>query len=107
MRCMSIRFAAPVAPQYRHILIRAVRRSRLLAANDNLRDGPAQGEGVFRAALRHFSAHGLAAATEALKAAEQARADGDETGFAWWNEICRTLDRRLAARLEQQAETGS
>ena len=104
---MSIRFSAPVTPAARHRLVRARRRAHLRAANDNQPDCANDGDQLLHAALRHFAAHGLAAAQEARKIALAAEAEGDSAAFNWWRDICQTLDRRLAAGLERQAETGS
>ncbi len=56
---------------------------------------------LLHAALRHFAAHGLHAAREARKQAENAFFAGDREGYDWWLGVCRTLDRRLAAKLER------
>ncbi|MBW8784757.1 MAG: hypothetical protein JF593_08960 [Novosphingobium sp.] len=65
------------------------------AANDN---GAALGrDALLRAALRHFAEHGLGAADHARAAAEAAFFSGDRESYQRWLEICRTLDRRMAA----------
>jgi|TARA_R100000049_G_C1952762_1_gene102071 hypothetical protein len=70
------------------------------AANDNLRPGrPSQSEEEIRAALGHFAEHHLNAAHDAHARAEAALAVGDRENFAFWANICRALDRRLAATL--------
>lgn len=77
---------------------RAVER----VANDN-GDNPAQAQSndqVLRAALRHFAEHGLGAAREARRQAEQAFFAGDRQAYQWWLGITRTLDRRLALQAE-------
>ena len=70
------------------------------AANDNLRPGrQPQSEAEIRAALGHFAQHHLNAAQDAYARAEAALAAGDPEEFAFWANICRALDRRLAATL--------
>ncbi|MBY8338287.1 hypothetical protein KYN89_14655 [Alteriqipengyuania sp. NZ-12B] len=70
------------------------------AANDNLRPGrQPQSEAEIRAALGHFAQHHLNAAQDAHARAEAALATGDREEFAFWANICRALDRRLAATL--------
>ena len=67
------------------------------AANDN---GPEPlGDTLLRAALLHFARYGLGAAREARAEAERALAAGDRNGYRWWRDICRALDRRMAADL--------
>jgi len=92
---MTIRFAAA---RGRHTP--AVARTLTVtlpgrAANDN-HFGIARNL-VLKAALRHFAAHGLAAAERARANAEKAFFDGDRQGYRWWLSICHTLDRRMAA----------
>lgn len=99
---MSIRFAAAVrtpAHRMRPLQVRAL--ARVQAANDNslhqIRSA------ALHAALNHFARHGLAAARIAADMAEAAREAGNADAHAWWLDICRTLDRRLAARVERGA----
>ena len=67
-------------------------------ANDNAeRVG---NDATLQAALRHFAVHGLGAAQAAHTEATRALRDGDGTAAAEWTDICRLLDRRLAASLE-------
>ncbi|MBA4164172.1 MAG: hypothetical protein C0510_06015 [Erythrobacter sp.] len=54
------------------------------------------------AALRHFARHGIGAARAARAQAETAFFAGDRAGYDWWLAICRTLDRRLAARIDDE-----
>ena len=101
---MSIRFAAP-----RHALRARMDDAQARAAcqrpaNDN-GSGHAS-DTMLTAALRHFSDHGLSAARHARLKAKAARRSGDEQGYRWWLDICRTLDRRMALELDEQA-TGS
>jgi len=106
---MSIRFA-PAANRLRALRMpqwqvrAAATTGRLLAANDNLlRQVRAD---ALHAALHHFATHGLAAARLAGERALAALAQGDEQGHASWLDICRTLDRRMATRIEHQAKAG-
>lgn len=69
---------------------------RMQAVNDNGR--PIADNPVLRATLAHFAAHGLGAAREASRLAEDAFLAGDETTYRHWLAVCRTLDRRLAER---------
>jgi len=92
---MTIRFAAARGP---HSPVVARTLSTTLpgrAANDN-HYGIARNL-VLKAALRHFAAHGLAAAERARENAEKAFFDGDRQGYRWWLSICHTLDKRMAA----------
>ena len=99
---MSIRFAAPRQAIRNRMEDTAEALACRRPANDN---GPAAqlAEATLQAALRHFAQHGLAAARHARQEAESARAQGDERSFAWWRDICRALDRRLAREIDQQA----
>lgn len=67
-------------------------------ANDNEIAQGAPDQRVLNAALRYFAQHGLSAAQLARKEAERAFFAGDRESYQWWLGICRTLDRRLAAR---------
>ncbi|MCL6251737.1 hypothetical protein M3P36_11885 [Altererythrobacter sp. KTW20L] len=98
---MSIRFAAPRHAIRNHMDDPAARAACLFPANDNSDSGP--GDATLHAALRHFARHGLAAARHAGAQAVAARLAGDEQGFAWWLEICRALDRRMARELDRRA----
>ncbi len=108
---MSIRFAAPRHAIRNRMEDTAARIACIVAANDNRasynrandsrHDHPA--EATLDAALRHFARHGMAAAQQARARAQAARAEGDEQGFAWWLEICRALDRRMAREIDRQA----
>ena len=81
-------------------------RRNVKAANDNAkapcRDaspgvvGWGEQDRMLKAALRQFSEHGLSAAREAAKQAEQAFFSGDRQSYDWWMAVCRTLDKRLA-----------
>ncbi len=69
----------------------------LRAANDNAIGFP--DEVLLSAALRHFAEHGLGAAEQARQRAEEAFFSGDRVNYSWWLEICRALDRRMAAAI--------
>ncbi len=70
------------------------------AANDNISPGRrAQSEAQIQAALGHFARHHLNAAHDAHARAKAAFETGDEANFMFWANICRALDRRLAATL--------
>ena len=70
------------------------------AVNDN---GPEPlGDTLLRAALLHFGRYGMGAARQARAEAERALAGGDDEGYQWWRDICRALDRRMAAGLEKR-----
>jgi len=49
--------------------------------------------------LRQFAKHGIGAAEHARQQAERAFFKGDRETYQWWLDICRALDRRLAAGL--------
>lgn len=70
------------------------------AANDN--GGLPENDLLLDAALRHFARHGIGAARAARAQAETAFFAGDRAGYDWWLAICRTLDRRLAARIDDE-----
>lgn len=67
--------------------------------------GSQAGEQVLHAALRHFAEHGMGAARAAGAQAESAYLAGDRQGYEWWLGITRTLDRRLAAKIERIARS--
>lgn len=72
-------------------------------ANDN--GCPSRSDDLMlHAALRHFAEHGLSAAREARRQAEQAFFAGDRASYDWWLAICRALDRRLAAGLVRRTD---
>jgi hypothetical protein len=91
---MTVRFAA-ARRGANSVLARHVRPlDPPLAANS---DG---GSGIepLRAALEHFGAFGLSAATRAAAAADGAHARGDLPERDRWEAILTVLDRRLADR---------
>lgn len=94
---MSIRFIAPTDALHARPGTRPIREVRAAPANDN---GPEPAsDAMLHAALRHFAAHGMAAAHRARKQAEAALSAGDRQGYLWWLEVCRALDRRTAGKL--------
>jgi hypothetical protein len=103
---MSIRFAASRPPgPLRDGCAASVQP--LAGANDNAVPtqfdalGDTLSGDALPAALRHFAAHGLGAARQAMEAAERAARHGDEQGCARWREICRVLDQRMAEDLDR------
>jgi hypothetical protein len=94
---MSIRFAAP--PQARQVRLSGQRARAAIAPAANDDDASASDDALLRAALRHFSEHGMAAAGHARRRAEAAFFAGDRNAYRWWLGVCRTLDRRLAKEL--------
>lgn len=101
---MTMRFAAArsstTSPLARAFTLRVPGR----AANDNGADAD---DHLLHAALRHFAEHGLGAARDAHRRAEDAFFAGDRESYRWWLGVCRTLDQRLAKRLEHKASTFS
>lgn len=95
---MTIRFAAPPTALTPRMSARRIRESCGLPANDN--GEPHASDAMLHAALRHFAEHGLAAAHRARKQAEAAFFANDRQGYLWWLEICRALDRRMAAEVD-------
>ena len=92
---MTIRFAAARRSESA-VIARALSVPRgFEAANDNA-SGLTR-DGLLRAALKHFAAHGLAAAERARENAEAAFFAGDRERYQYWLEICRALDRRMAS----------
>lgn len=91
---MTIRFAAPPGVIVPRMKMRATSGSRAQPANDNGNDRAS--DALLHAALRHFARHGLAAAYRARQQAEKALLAGDEQGYRWWLDVCRTLDRQMA-----------
>ncbi len=100
---MTIHFAAARKPSCSPIARALARRAIGKVANDNGKPRTATDQ-VLHAALRHFAEHGLGAAREARAQAEEAFFAGDRQSYDWWLDITRTLDRRLAANLEQSGE---
>lgn len=99
---MTIHFAAARTPACSPIARALAKRATAKAANDN--GNPVANDEVLKAALRHFGKHGLAAAKVARSNAKDAFFEGDRQSYDWWLSITRTLDRRLALKLEKQIE---
>lgn len=94
---MTLHFAAARSAARSPLARALAQKAAGRAANDN--GCPEQtGDLMLHAALRHFAEHGLSAAREARRQAEQAFFAGDRRTYDWWLAICRTLDRRLAAQ---------
>ena len=74
-------------------------------ANDNA--SPFAGADLPREALLHFAEHGLGAAVEARRLAEEAFFAGDRPAYHHWLGICRTFDRRLAASIDRGGPGGN
>ena len=99
---MTLRFAAARTAAASPLARALTRRAPGLAANDN---GGETNDHLLHTALRHFAEHGLGAANDAYRRAEQAFFAGDRECYRWWLGVCHTLDKRLAARLEHKAST--
>lgn len=99
---MSLRFAAPKHAIRNRMDDAWARATCLFPANDN--DAKHTSKIALNAALKHFADHGLAAARDASLQAQAARKSGDEQGYIKWMEICRSLDRRMARKLERSAQ---
>lgn len=96
---MTIHFSVARSSQAGQALCIPIAHLPLLPANDN---GPEPANDVLlRMALRHFGKHGLGASRLAADQARHAHANGDGDSARHWLEICRALDRRLAARTER------
>lgn len=102
---MTVHFA-PARSVTRSPLARAfARRTIANAANDNQdRAAALHNDELLHAALRHFARHGMGAAREARKQAEDAFFAGDRGKYDWWLGICRTLDRRMAEELNRRQQ---
>lgn len=94
---MTIRFAA-ARPARSSVLARALGTPQWrIAANDNT---PGQGrDELLRSSLEFFARHGLGAAERARENAEAAFFENRRDEYRLWLNICRTLDRRMAAAL--------
>jgi hypothetical protein len=100
---MSIRFAAARGSLRTRLAPVRVQTMRMVPTNDNGR--PWRRVEALDAALRHFARHGMAAAEIAADNARTAGETGDDKAFAWWLEVCRTLDRRMARQFELSVGT--
>lgn len=99
---MTLRFAAARTTSASPLARVFARRAPAAAANDN---GSETNDHLLHAALRHFAQHGMSAARDAHQRAEQAFFAGDRESYQWWLGVCRTLDKRLAARLERKTDS--
>ncbi len=99
---MSVHFAAARCASRSPVARALTRRTVRRAANDNPGGTLDADARVLHAALRHFADHGLRAAEEAVAMAEKAWREGEPAACAWWTEVCRKLDRKLAAYLVQR-----
>lgn len=98
---MTIRFAA-ANPARGNPLARAFGTPEWrMAANDNAVD--LGRDRLLRDALEFFARHGLAAAERARENAEAAFFDGRRDEYRLWLDICRALDRRMAAAVAARA----
>lgn len=102
---MTVHFAAARSPLLSPVARILARRRPGSAANDNGETWA--GDQMLHAALRHFAAHGMAAARTARKEAETAFFAGDSEGYQWWLGVCRTLDRRMAEEMARRADPQS
>lgn len=100
---MTVHFAAARSITHSPLARAMVRKAVGRAANDN--DGAANDDRLLHAALRHFAEHGLGAAQEARQQAEKAFFAGDRQSYDWWLGVCRTLDKRMANRIERETGT--
>ena len=97
---MPVHFAAACSDQFPALGRFRTVRMPLNAANDNFAGNGGSGLGgerLLKAALRHFSEHGLGAAERARENAEAAFFAGDRDEYRWWMAICTALDRRMSA----------
>lgn len=110
---MTIRFAAAWTGKTSAMAPSLCRGASLAASNDNqpprrTRHAPLQAAPVapepvvdqevsLAKALMHFARYGLSAASRARSEAQVAHAAGDRQARALWLDICRHLDRRMAA----------
>jgi hypothetical protein len=85
-------------------LIGKIRTGLAPAANDNQTE--LSRDGLLRAALRHFAEHGLGAAEQAQRNAEEAFFAGNRKEYRHWLDICRALDRRMADAVHFHGEGG-
>lgn len=90
------------APRYGIIspcMARPILGRHVRAVNDNAEEWCGswpQESAALDTALRMFAAHGFSAAARACDAAAIAEFGGDTGRSAFWLEVCRTLDRRMA-----------
>jgi hypothetical protein len=102
---MTITFAASRSPASSPLLRAAISGVPMRAANDNMQQR--SDDALLKSALRHFAEHGLGAAEQARINAEQAFFAGDRDAYRRWIDICRTLDRRMAATIAAHHSNGT
>jgi hypothetical protein len=102
---MPVHFAAACSNQFSAIGRLRAMRMPLNAANDN--GNGLGGERLLKAALRHFSEHGLSAAERARENAEAAFFAGNRDEYRWWMAICTSLDRRMSAAVKFHGTSAS
>lgn len=93
---MSIRFAAAGSGECAFVA-RHLGIAPLPTPANDLGNGIGR-DRLLRETLRHFATFGLQAAERARDNAEAAFFDGRKDDYHHWMAICRTLDRRMAAR---------
>ena len=99
---MSIHFAAAESLLRPRLSPTQARAALVRPANDNGGDAEAS-QAMLHAALRQFAQHGIGAAAHARNQAENAFFAGDRETYQWWLGVCRTLDRRMAAGLDDRS----
>lgn len=111
---MTIHFAAADGRLIPSLSTSRARATMARPANDNIAlhgekqqvapEAQSVDRAMLHAALRQFAQHGIGAAEHARNQAERAFFSGDSDTYRWWLGVCRTLDRRMAARLARRAE---
>lgn len=97
---MTVHFAPARSPD-RSPVARVLRRAPIVSVANDDGDGGHDAE-ILRAALEHFAQCGLGAAGSAAAFAVRDHALGDAAGHHRWLAICRTFDRRLAAKTARE-----
>ena len=95
---MSIRFAAAGSGECM-VVARILTCPRLRPAANDVGAAIAH-DTLLVSTLRHFAAHGLGAAHEARRLAQEADRQHDDDRYRHWLAVCRQLDHRMAARIE-------
>jgi len=101
---MPIHFAAAASRMRPQLSPAQARAAVAHPANDNPGAGRTMDDRFLHTALRYFAQHGIGAAAHARREAERAFFAGDRETYRWWLSVCRTLDRRTAARLVRESE---
>ncbi len=101
---MSIRFAAAGSGECM-VVARVLTRARLRPAANDV-DAAICHDAVLVSTLRHFAVHGLGAAQEARRLAQEARRQQDQDRYRHWLAVCRHLDHGMAARLGTPGRRG-